>query len=954
MITGLFLLILSGLSDVIFAQRQMEKLDRGVVAIKTGTDVLISWRIFGNEYFHASYNVYRGSTKINSSPITGPSYYVDPDKIYDSTYAVTAILNGIEQPASTPVTLWEYNYKDIPLQIPAGVTTPDGITCTYSANDCSVGDLDGDGQYEIVLKWDPSNSKDNSQSGYTGNVYLDAYKLNGTKLWRIDLGINIRAGAHYTQFMVYDLDGDGKAEIACKTAPGTRDATGNYLNLGPANGADHAADYRNSSGYILSGPEYFTIFDGETGIELATADYDPPRGSLASWGDTYGNRVDRFLACITYLDGIRPSVVMCRGYYTGNNGTRGRTVLAAWDYRDSVLTSRWTFNADVTGENASYTGQGNHNISVADVDDDGKDEIIYGACAIDDDGTGLWTTGLGHGDAMHVSDIDPDRPGLEKWGIHEGSTTPGSALLNARTGEVIWKTSNADVGRGVSADLTASFPGMECWGGTSGLRSCKNEYTGESPSSSNHVIWWDGDDQRELLDGESITKYNGAVQLSATGCIHNNGSKSNPCLQADILGDWHEEVIFRRTENTALRIFVTKAGTFRRMYTLMHDPVYRLGIAWQNVAYNQPPHTGFYLGEGIAAPPPPISSGRLKWNAGTTWDINTSKNWIKNDTADFYNDGDDVLFDLSGSNSGPIELNGILNPFSVTVYSPTDYIFNGTGFLSGSMRLDKAGSGTLTINTDNEYTGETAVWQGELIMNGILSASQVFVNRFSGIGGKGTFGKGVSMPYGGKVTVSMQGEADTLIINDSLYIGSDARIYFDLTDDTSGLLKTNDILRITGDLILSGKTTIKINMLDGKLGVGKYKLIECPGDFIGNVDDISMEGLLGVLYEIIKTDSTLILESIYSPSATIIRKLETERFAHIYPNPADDHVIIHFSELADRVVIELTDLSGIVISSFIEINPTRTLLDLSDVAPGFYMIRIHSDNHTCIRKIIKN
>lgn len=871
-IIGIVGLILSGISDVVLAQRQMEKLDRGVVAIKTGTDVLVSWRIFGNEYFDVSYNVYRGSTKLNTEPITGPSYYVDSDNIYDSAYSVSAIVNGIEKPASIPMPVWEDHFKDIPIQIPAGVTTPDGYTCSYSANDCSVGDLDGDGQYEIVLKWDPNNSKDNSQSGYTGNVYLDAYKLNGTKLWRIDLGINIRAGAHYTQFMVYDLDGDGKAEIACKTAPGTRDATGNYLKLGPANGADHTADYRNSSGYILSGPEYFTIFDGVTGNELATDDYNPPRGSLASWGDTYGNRVDRFLACIAYLDGIRPSVVMCRGYYTGNGGTRGRTVLAAWDYRDNLLTSRWTFNADVTGENPSYTGQGNHNLSVADVDDDGKDEIIYGACAIDDDGTGLWNTRLGHGDAMHVSDIDPDRPGLEKWGIHEGSG-PGSALLDARTGEILWLTANADVGRGVSADLTPSFPGMECWGGTSGLRSCKNEYAGGGPSSSNHVIWWDGDDQRELLNSNNITKYNGSTQLTASECASINGTKSNPCLQADILGDWHEEVIFRRLDNTALRIFVTKAGTNRRMYTLMHDPQYRLSIAWQNVAYNQPPHTSFYLAEGIEAPPPPVSEGRLKWSTGMTWDIQTSKNWTINDTSAFYSNGDYVLFDMSGSNASPIELIDILSPSSVTVYSPTDYIFDGAGSLSGSMRLDKAGSGSLTMNTDNDYTGETTVWNGELVLDGVLSQSPVLVNRFSGIGGRGTFGKGVSMPDGGKVTVSTQGVADTLVINDSLYIGGDAQIYFDLSDDTSGLLKTNDILRINGDIMLLGKTTISINLLDGSLGVGKYELIESTGDLNVNIDDINIEGLMGFLYEIMKTDSSLILESFYvRPPSTIVWK----------------------------------------------------------------------------------
>jgi rhamnogalacturonan endolyase len=865
--------ILWGFSGIMKAQRQMEMLDRGVVAMKSGTNVIISWRIFGDEYYNTSYNIYRGSTKLNQSPVTGPSFFIDTLRIYDSSYTVSAIVNGAEQPLSSPVPVWGQNYIDIPLQIPAGVTTPDNYTCSYSANDCSVGDLDGDGQYEIILKWDPSNSKDNSQSGYTGNVYLDAYELDGTRLWRIDLGINIRAGAHYTQFMVYDLDGDGKAEVACKTAPGTRDASGNYLTLGPASGADHEADYRNTSGYILSGPEYFTIFNGETGIELATDEYDPPRGSLSSWGDTYGNRVDRFLACIAYLDGVRPSVVMCRGYYTGNSGTRGRTVLAAWDYRDDALTKRWTFSADRTADYPDYTGQGNHNLSVADVDDDGKDEIIYGACAIDDDGTGLWTTGLGHGDAMHVSDIYPERPGLEKWGIHEGDGSPGSALLDARTGQIIWKTGNDDVGRGVSADLTSSFSGMECWGGTNGLRSCRNAYAGTGPSSSNHVIWWDGNDQRELLDGTSISRYNAGTLLNASGCSSNNGTKSNPCLQADIFGDWREEVIFRKSDNSALRLFVTTYSTSRRMYTLMHDPVYRLGIAWQNVAYNQPPHTGFYFGNGREAPPPPVSSGQLKWNAGQTWDIQASENWTVNGNPAFFNQGDDVLFDVSGSNATPIALTDTLKPSMVTVYATTDYILNGSGTLSGSMQLIKAGSGVLAIDTDNDYTGITSVWGGELLFNGILSQSHIVVNNFSGIGGRGTLSKGVSMPYGGNVIVGSHGEADTLKIFDSLYIGGTSQLYFDLSDDTSGLSKTNDILLVNGDMMLKGKTTININMPDNRLGVGQYTLIECTDTLYVSTDNIQMEGLLGVPYEIIKTDSSLILEAFYvRPNATIFWK----------------------------------------------------------------------------------
>ncbi len=607
------------LTGPMHAQRYMEKLGRAMVAINQGDGrVYVGWRMLGTDPHNLAFNLYRSTggaspVKLNDQPITQSTNWVDNavDLSQTNSYFVRPVLNGREQAPSAlftlPANASVKQYISIPLQVPSGGTTPDGVTYTYNANDCSVGDLDGDGEYEIILKWDPSNSKDNAQDGYTGNVFLDAYKQNGTFMWRINLGINIRAGAHYTQFMVYDLDSDGRAEVACKTAPGTVDGQGNYVILP---GEDTNVDYRNTSGRILDGPEYLTIFDGLTGAELATTNYIPPRGNVCDWGDPgcYGNRVDRFLACVAYLDGVRPSLVMCRGYYTW-------TWLVAWDWRNGQLTHRWTFNSrDGTAGNLAYEGQGNHNLSVADVDSEGKDEIIYGACAIDDDGTGLWTTGLGHGDAMHVSDIDPERPGLEVWEIHENAEV-GSALLDAETGQIIWGTGPGDVGRGVAADLTAVYKGMECWGGTSGLRSCTNQYAGRTPSSCNFVIWWDGDHVRELLDGKSSTYYvpfidkygtsNDTRLLTATGCLTNNGTKATPCVSADILGDWREEVIWRTGDNKELRIFTTTIPADNRFYTFMHDPTYRLSVAWQNVAYNQPTQTGFYMGDGMAAPPRP-------------------------------------------------------------------------------------------------------------------------------------------------------------------------------------------------------------------------------------------------------------------------------------------------------------------------------------------------------------
>jgi len=408
--------------------------------------------------------------------------------------------------------------------------------------------------------------------------------------------------------MVYDLDSDGRAEVACKTADGTVDGVGNVIG-------DPTVDYRNAAGRILSGPEYLTIFDGQTGAELATTSFFPNRVNVSQWGDSYGNRVDRFLAAIAYLDGVRPSLIMCRGYYPAKSPSgQARNEITAWNWRDDTLTQLWWFKAGYNinnNINVEYIDQGNHNLSIGDADGDGKDEIIYGACAIDDDGTPLYTTGLHHGDAMHLGDLDPDRPGLEVFDIHETpSTTAGAEMHDAATGEIIWGVaSTGDVGRGCSDDVYAGTRGAESWAGnTGGLRDRYGNIIGRAPGSTNFLVWWDGDVVRELLDSNHIDKYGLSSDtrlLTASGCSSNNGTKSTPCLSGDIFGDWREEVIFRTSDNSSLRIYTTTIPATNRIYTLMHDPQYRLSIAWQNVAYNQPPHTSFYLGDGMAEPPRP-------------------------------------------------------------------------------------------------------------------------------------------------------------------------------------------------------------------------------------------------------------------------------------------------------------------------------------------------------------
>ncbi|HEU4328121.1 MAG TPA: cellulose binding domain-containing protein [Roseiflexaceae bacterium] len=578
-------------TPVVESGKQMERLNRGLVSVRQGSNNLVSWRMLGTDPANVAFNVYRGSTKVNSTPISDSTNFLDSGAAAGSSYIVRPVVNGQEGAASEASLNLGSGYLDVPIQAPAGGTTPSGEAYTYSANDASVGDLNGDGQYEIVLKWDPSNAKDNSQSGYTGNVFVDAYTLTGTRLWRIDLGRNIRAGAHYTQFIVYDLDGDGRAEVAMKTADGTRSGTGQVIG-------SSSADYRNSGGYILSGPEYLTVFNGQTGAILSTVNYVPARGTVSSWGDSYGNRVDRFLAGVAYLDGQRPSLIMSRGYYT-------RSVIAAWDWRNGQLTQRWVFDSNTAG--SQYAGQGNHQLSVADVDGDGRDEIIFGAMTINDNGQPLWNTRNGHGDALHVGDLDPSRSGLEVYKVSEDASKPASWFADARTGQIIWQTpAGGDNGRGVSGDVWSGSPGAESWSSAdSNLRSAAGAALGRKPSSANFLIWWDADPVRELLDATRIDKYGTGGDtrlLTGSDVASNNGTKSTPALSGDILGDWREEVIWRTSNSSALRIYVSGTPTSRRIFTLMHDPQYRVAIAWQNVAYNQPPHPSFFLGDGMTTP----------------------------------------------------------------------------------------------------------------------------------------------------------------------------------------------------------------------------------------------------------------------------------------------------------------------------------------------------------------
>lgn len=622
-LTKLFMLALAmTLCSTLLAQPnyspdiQKEKLGRGVICLRSNDSIIVSWRLLKEDNEETAFNVYQNGKKQNKKPLKNTTFFKTLTKNAEGTFEVKTLDKGKETNRENGKFVMAKNatdYISIPLRKPENGVDPDGRPYRYSANDASVGDVDGDGEYEVILKWDPSNSHDNSQEGHTGNVYVDCYRIPKTPaeaensfMWRIDLGKNIRAGAHYTQFIVFDLDNDGRSEVVMKTADGTIDGVGNVIGDANANWVFSGTVTKTIAGKqepitskvvgrILDGPEYLTVFDGQTGKALATTDYLPPRGNVGDWGDTYGNRCDRFLAAAAYLDGIHPSVVMCRGYYT-------RTYLTAYDWDGKELKCRWMFDSEKFD---GYSGQGNHNLRVADVDGDGCDEITYGSMAVDHDGTGLYTTRMGHGDALHLMAFYPDSTSLQLWDVHENKRD-GSDLRDAKTGRIIFQIkSGMDVGRGMAADIDPTIKGLEMWSASqSGFYDVTGKQYAEGISiPQNSAVWWDGDMSRELLDMTSVSKWNWKTQkvetikdFKAEGCAFNNGTKQNPCLSADILGDWREEVIVRNNESTELRVYSTTIPTDKRFVTFMDDIPYRISVATENVGYNQPPEPSFYFG----------------------------------------------------------------------------------------------------------------------------------------------------------------------------------------------------------------------------------------------------------------------------------------------------------------------------------------------------------------------
>jgi fibronectin type 3 domain-containing protein len=624
--------------------RQVESIDRSPVAVDVDGGVYLGWRKLGNDPADVSFNVYRDGRLIAQ---TAGTSLTDADGGAGSAYYVAVVEDGAEVEYTELFTPWTEQYVDIDMNRPADGTNQSG-DYFYRPNDATVADLTGDGKYEIIQKWEPSNAQDNSRGGFTGNVYIDAYTLDGEQLWRIDLGRNIRAGAHYTSLIAYDFDGDGRAELALKTGDGTVDGVGNVIG-------DADADHRNASGYILTGPEYFTVFDGLTGAALDTVDFRPERGNMCDWGDCYGNRGDRLMAAVAYLDGEGASIVTSRGIYT-------KSVITAWDWDGESLEQRWEFNSVMWGP--QYGGQGNHQLSIADVNGNGYDDIVYGALTLGHDGRPLYSSELGHGDALHVSDFTNDGK-LEIFSPFECmscSGNIGAAMRDAETGDIIWSMPGTrDIGRAACGDIDPRHPGVECWANTrtgewdskdGQLRAADGTLIQTGIPSANHMIWWDGDLGREILDHEfneadyvpiypyiAEWDYENGVQneIFTPEDVHsNNGTKGNPVLTADLFGDWREEVVWRKADNTGVRIFTTVIETEYSMPTLMHDPQYRMAIAWQNESYNQPPWPSFYIGydadpadvewaaidyDRVGATEPPLVAGdcSVEYKVASNW-----------------------------------------------------------------------------------------------------------------------------------------------------------------------------------------------------------------------------------------------------------------------------------------------------------------------------------------------
>ncbi len=841
------------------AQRQMERLGRGIIVLRSSsTQVYVGWRLLGNDPSDVGFNLYRAANggapvKLNSPPLTNTTDYVDtpPDLTTTAyTYSVQPVLNGVEvpdtwaNPLSSPFTLPANatirQYFPVPLQ-----ATPDGA---HKVKFCWVGDLDGDGEYDYVV--------DRYNASADTRQFLDAYKRDGTLLWRMDMGYNstnhynIEPGSatlgigHGDNVTVFDLDGDGKAEVIVRTAKGVGFADGSVLTNAPDDNT-----------------QYISIIDGLTGVEKARATVPNPWLSDGPMNGHMG---------IFFPDGVRPSVLWESENRRTDNGFN--MITTVWDYRNGQITQRWSWRRD------NYHADVAHQIRFADVDNDGKDEYCDIAFALDDDGTLLFSQSeVGHGDRYHITDIDPERPGLERYAIQQDNASGlATFLCEAGTGKMIKKWyagSVVDVGRGLAADIDPGSKGCEMFSTMANIYNSKGIAIYSSHPFPPESIWWDGDLTREFVGvpgstGESpaIEKFNPAnpgsnnrlytiYNETPPGVYQAYGGR--PAFWGDLFGDWREEMLVVANDNSELRIYTTKNPSTTRLYTLMHNGQYRDQTTTKG--YVQSSYVDYYLGTGMEQPAPaPFSNAKLVWRGGgaNDWDAGVTANWFTNNlwvsnTTPVVFNGESVLFDMTGSNNTAINLAGSLTPGEVTVYAPKDYTFDGAGSLDGAMKLTKAGRGKLIFTGTNNYTGNTLIAEGPFIVNGSLPSSPVTVRGgvwLDGrLGGSGVVGSAVSIRPGGGLSPGQGTNSPaTLTVANNLSLLGLTLNDFDLSDDPTGTLKTNDLAVVTGNLTLQGTNTFVIHKLNATLTNGVYPLINYSGTLIGSLNGLRVSGLEGM------------------------------------------------------------------------------------------------------------
>ena len=851
------LLVLLSLSVAGFAQRFTDTVDRGLVAVKVSNGVFVSWRVFGEEYYDVTYNLYRNGTKVNAKPLS-VSNFTDASGSTSSTYTVAPVIDGVEQEKSAAVKVWSQQYIDIPMQ---SVINRNGqnVTADYTLNDVSLADVDGDGVSEFIVK---RNS--NAILDYTNNKHsfhrLECYNIKGKRLWYIDLGPNMVSGPDEQYDIIgYDWDMDGKAEVLLRgadnmiihRADGTTENVGN-MSLDSRNTLQSDANMA----YTHTGNEFLLYLNGETAETYVKMAYPLPRlesGQTdlnAVWGDGYGHRSTKHFFAAPYLDGRRPSIFLGRGAYTIHK-------MVAFDV-DPVthqLTQRWRWN-DPGG---SWRGQGYHNFGIADVDMDGRDEIVFGSMVLDDNGKGLSTTGLGHGDAQHTSDFDPYRWGLEHFACNESQ--PAMNYRNATTSKIYYRLqSNGDDGRALCGNFTNEFPGAVGKSNASGLIStvADKPLPGVPGFDLNFRIYWDGDLCEEILNSPGTEReakidkiVGGGVNriFTSSGCKMNNWSKNNPGATGDILGDWREEMVLRTGDNAYLRIYTTTTPTNHRIYTLWHDHQYRNAMVWQSIGYNQPPHLSYFLGEleGITIAPPPLTmTGRTEVaNGGTIGTDLNGKHAIvceNNDMNVSIAEGASprvMTFNVPSWVQG----NNNNNSIKYTYYTHT---VSGAGF-TGNTRLVKQGDGTLILpKVDMTHTGNTDIWAGKVNFDGTMKNSSFWLNRFAELNSAGGQFRSIKMDYASVLRpghANSKGEitTDTLALN----FGSIVEIDIYNTGFAADVIKTKHISVEKknweyGPQYLTPVWRFKLQ--DGtELADGSYLIAEAA-TISGNIDDIKIEG----------------------------------------------------------------------------------------------------------------